>query len=136
MAVWCFTLAEATSRLGSDDQDVSDILFFLGRVEERSRLLLLDVRDYVIPPVRKWILKACDVSKDVEIDGVAQLTLPDIQVPMFEKDLSGYVKPLGDKVFYWVEFALILNRPIAEALETLITDVVIDKDVFRLWVYY
>ncbi len=115
-----------------DEQDVSNILFFLGRVEERIRLLLSDVRDNVIPPVRSWILKACDVSKDVEIDGVAQITLPDIQVPLFEKALRGYVKPIADKVFYRVEYALTPNKPVKEALEKLRTEVVIDKDVFRL----
>ncbi len=52
-----------------DEQDVSDILFFLGRVEERIRLLMSDVRDNVIPPVKSWILKECDMSKDVQIDG-------------------------------------------------------------------
>ncbi len=33
-----------------DEQDVSDILFFLGRVEDRIRIFLSDVRDNVIPP--------------------------------------------------------------------------------------
>ena len=61
------------------EQDVSNILFFLGRVEERIRLLLSDVRDNVVPPLRRWVLKACDVG-NVEIDSVAQITLPDIQV--------------------------------------------------------
>lgn len=115
-----------------DEQDVSDILFFLGRVEDRIRLLLLDVRDNVIPPVRSWILKACDVSKDVEIEGVAQMTLPDIQVPMFEKALRAYVKPIEDKVFYRVELGLTPNKPVEEALENLRTEVVIDEGVFRL----
>ncbi len=36
-----------------DEQDVSDILFFLGRVEDRIRFLLSDVRDNVILPVRE-----------------------------------------------------------------------------------
>jgi hypothetical protein len=76
------------------EQDVLDILFFLGRVEDRLRYHLFDVRDNVIPPVRKWILKACDVGKDIEIDSSAQITLPDIQIPLFEKALRAYVKPV------------------------------------------
>ncbi len=115
-----------------DEQDVSDILYFLGRVEERIRLLLSDVRDNVIPPVRQWILKAYDVSKDVEIDGLAQLTLPDIQIPLFEKALWAYVKPIGNKVFYRVELGITPNKPIEEALEKLRKEVVIDEDAFRL----
>lgn len=61
-------------------------MVFLGRVvEDRLRLLFADTRDEILQPVDKWILKACDVNKDVEIDGVAQLTLPDIQILLFEK---------------------------------------------------
>ncbi len=60
------------------------------------------------------------------------MTLPDLQVPLFEKALRGYVKPIADKVFYRVEYALTPKQPIKEALEKLRTEVVIDKDVFRL----
>ena len=112
------------------EQDVSDILFFLGRVEERIRLLLSDVRDSVVPPLRRWILKACDVGKDVEIDSVAQITLPDIQVPLSEKALRGYVKPTGNKVFYRMEYALTPNQPIKEALEYLRREIKIDANCF------
>ena len=115
-----------------EEQDVLDILFFLGRVEDRLRYHLSDARDNVIPPVRRWILKACDVGKDVEIYSVAQITLPDIQIPLFEKTLRGYVKPMGDKVFYRVEYSLTPNKPIEEALETLRKDVKIDKDSLSL----
>ncbi len=79
-----------------DEQDVSDILFFLGRAKERIRLLLSDVRDNVIPPVRQWILKACEGSKDVEIDRVAQITCLVCKF-LFEKALKGHVKPIDDR---------------------------------------
>ncbi len=115
-----------------DEQDVSDILFFLGRVEDRLRLLLSDVRDNVVPPLRRWILKACDVGKDVEIDSVAQITLPDVQIPMFEKTLRGYVKPMGDKVFYRVEIAITPSKPVEEALERLRRETKIDSNCFSL----
>jgi len=114
------------------EQDVSDILFFLVRVEERIRLLLSDVRDSVLPPMRRWILKACDVGKDVEIDSVAQITLPDVQVPLFEKALRGYVKPIGNKVFYRMEYAITPNKPIKEALECLRREIIIDANCFSL----
>jgi hypothetical protein len=114
------------------EQDVSDILFFLGRVEERIRLLLSDVRDSVVPPLRSWVLKACDVGKDVETDRVAQMTLPDIQIPLFEKALRGCIKPMGDKVFYRVEYALTPNKPIKEALECLRREITIDANCFSL----
>jgi hypothetical protein len=51
---------------------------------------------------------------------------------LFEKALRGYVKPMGDRVFFRVEYALTPNKPVEEALENLRTDVIIDKDVFKL----
>ncbi len=57
-------------------------------------------------------------------DSVAQITLPDIQIPLFEKALRGYVKPIGDKVFYRVEYALTPNKPVEEALKKLRKDVI------------
>lgn len=66
-------------------------------------------------PVNRWILSGCDVNKDVEIDGIMQLSLPGFQMKLFEKALMGYVKPIGDKVFYRVEYALTPSKPIEEA---------------------
>ena len=107
-------------------------MVFLGRVEERLRLLFADTREEIVQPVSRWILKACDVNKDIEIDGLAQLTLPDIQIPLFEKVLRAYVKSIGDKVFYRVELGLTPNKSIEESLEKLRTETVMDKDVFTL----
>jgi hypothetical protein len=101
-------------------------------VEDRLRSLLSDVRDNVVPPLRGWILKACDVGKDVKIDSIAQITLPNIQVPLFEKALRGYVKPIGDKVFYRVEYALTPNKPIEQALDYLRREITIDANCFSL----
>ena len=115
-----------------EEQDVSDILFFLGMVEDRLRRLFSDAREYVVPLVRKWVLKACDVGKDVEIDSVAPLTLPDIQIPLFEKALMAYVKPMGDKVFYRVEYSLTPDKPIGQASDLLRREIKIDKDSLSL----
>ena len=49
------------------------------------------------------MLSGCDVNKDVEIDGIMQLTLPDFQMKLFEKALSGYVKVVESKVCYGLE---------------------------------
>jgi hypothetical protein len=42
-----------------EEQFVSDILFFIGRVEDRLRLLLSDARDSVVPQsqLNRWYLK-------------------------------------------------------------------------------
>ena len=54
------------------EEDITNIMVFLGRVEERLRLLFADTRDEIVQPVNKWTLKACDVNKDIEVDGLAQ----------------------------------------------------------------
>lgn len=116
-----------------NDQDVSDILIFLGRIEQKLKNVLTDNRDTVTAPVKRWILKGCDVNKDVEIDGAAaQVTLPDIQILFAEMALRAYVKPIKDKVFYRVEQALTPNKPIRQALESLRQEVTIDRNSFKL----
>ena len=90
------------------------------------------MKDNVILPIRKWILKACDVGKDVEIDSVAQITLPDIQIPFFEKAIRCYVKPMGYKVFYRVELATTPGKLVEEALVSLRRETKIDTHCISL----
>ena len=59
---------------------------------------------------------------------VAQITLPDLQIPFVDKALRAYVKPLGDKVFYRVEWSLVPDRPVREALETIGKEIKIDRE--------
>ena len=84
--------------------------------------------DQIILPVSKWILKECDVNKDIEIDGITQLTLQNIQMPSFEKTLLGYVKVIGNKAYYRTEKAVTPNAPIISALEMLRTSTELEKD--------
>lgn len=113
------------------EDDVSAIMTFLGRMEERLHNLLSDRRGIIVPPVNKWILKNCDVNKDIEIDSVTQLTLTDMQMPLVEKALRAYVKVIGDKAYLRVEKYLTPNKPIEEALENIRTTVDLDKDFFE-----
>ncbi len=101
-------------------------------MKDRLRMLLPDVRDNVALPIRKWILKACDVSKDVEIDSVAQITLPDIQIPFFDKTLRAYVKPIGDDIYYRVELSIEPDKKIGQALDCLRREIKIGTNCFSL----
>jgi hypothetical protein len=114
------------------EQDISDILFFLGRVQEILSSLFSDTRGNIIQPVRNWILKECDVNKDIEIDSLAQITLPDMQIPLFERALRGYVKPIDGKAYYRFELALAPNEPIEIALKQIRTQVRIDESILSL----
>ena len=97
-------------------------MVFLGRVEDRLRYLLSDTRDSVVPPVGKWILKSDDVNSDVEINGMAQITLPDIRVSLAEKAFRAYVKHIGNKAYYRFEQLVNPHEPINSALENLRTN--------------
>ena len=68
-------------------------LYFLV-VQENLSNLFSDTRGFMLQPARTWILKEGDVNKDIEIDGLAQITLQDMQIPLFERALRGYVKPM------------------------------------------
>jgi hypothetical protein len=63
-----------------DDEDILKLLTFLGRVEDRLKILLDDTRGGIVPHVLTWILTACDVNKDIEIGEMTQLTAINIQV--------------------------------------------------------
>ena len=111
-----------------NEQDVIDILTFLGMVEERFRSVLSDPRGRIVLPVTRWVLKGCDVNKDVEISRVAQITLPDLQIPIVDKALRAYVKPIGAQVFYRVEWSLIPNESVRKSLEKIMKEIKIDKE--------
>ena len=63
-------------------------------MQEVLSSLFPDTRGIIVKPVRNWILKECDVNKDIEIDGLAQITFPDMQIPFFKRALRDYVKPI------------------------------------------
>lgn len=89
-----------------EEHDVLDILTFPGRVDDRLKDILSDTKDRVVPSIKQWVLKGCDVNKDIEIGRILQLTLPDMQIPFFERTLRAYVKPIGDKVYFRMELSL------------------------------
>jgi hypothetical protein len=64
-----------------------------------------------------WILKGCDLNKDVEVDDTCQLTLPDIQLKYADRVFRLYIKSLQDKAIYRTEESLTLNQVLPEALD-------------------
>jgi hypothetical protein len=112
-----------------DEQDILKIMLFLGRVDDRLKILLVDNRDKVVPSVMEWILKACDVNKDIEIDAMTQLTLPDIQISLAERALQGYVKVMDGKAYFRAEKPFTPNEPLPLALEHIRTSTDLDEQV-------
>ena len=56
------------------------------------------------------VLNACDLNKDVEIDDMCQISLPDIQLKHADRVFRLYVKSLHDKAVYRSEESLTLKR--------------------------
>ena len=68
----------------------------------------------------EWVLKGCDLNKDVEIQDNCQITLPDIQLKYAGRVFRLYVKSLHDKAVYRTEESLTLNRALlSEALDNI-----------------
>jgi len=92
------------------DEDESVIFSFLGQVRDRLLYHVSDIRERHILPIMDWILKQCDLNKDVEIDDTFQLTLPDIQLKHADRVFRVYVKSLYDKAVHRSEESLTLKR--------------------------
>jgi len=101
------------------DQDESVIFSFLGQVRDRLLYHVSDIKERSVPAVTEWILKACDLNKDITIDDKAQLTLPDIQLKDADRVFRLYVKTLHDKAVYRSEGSLASSQVLPEALENI-----------------
>jgi len=101
------------------DEDVSAIFAFLGQVRDRFLYHVSDPKERHVPPLMSWVLKQCDLNKDIEIRDKAQLTLPDIQLVHADRVFRLYVKILNEKAYYRAEESLTLNQALPMALDTI-----------------
>ena len=101
------------------DEDVSALFAFLGQVRDRFLYHVSDIKEQHVPNLLNWILKQCDLNKDVEIDDIAQLTFPDIQLKSADRVFRLYVKVIKDKAYCRGEESLTLNQVLPEALDNI-----------------
>jgi hypothetical protein len=103
------------------DEDETDIYSFLGQVRDRLLHHVSDIRERQVPAITDWILKQCDLNKDIEISDKAQITLPDIQLRSASRVFRLYVKSLQGKAVCRSEESLTLNNQILllEALDNI-----------------
>jgi hypothetical protein len=99
-------------KLETDDDEVT-IFSFLGQVRDRFLYLIGDL-------IPIWILKACDLNKDIELNDKAQLTIPDIQLKRTGLVFRLYVKSLQDRAVCRAEESVKLNLILPEALDNII----------------
>jgi hypothetical protein len=105
-------------KLETDEDEV--ILFsFFGQIRDRLIYCISDVREREVPLITEWILKGCDLNRDVEIDENAQLHLPDIQLKHADQVFRMYVKSLHDRAVCRGEQSLTVHLPLATALDSI-----------------
>jgi hypothetical protein len=99
------------------DSDLTILFSYLGQVRDRLIYLLSDISENIVPPITEWVLKECDINKDVEVNNLLQLTLPDIQFSHADRVFRLYVKSMGEKAVYRVEEAMTLDFTLLESLQ-------------------
>jgi hypothetical protein len=76
-----------------------------------------DIRERGVPSESQWVLKACDLNKDIEINDKMQITLPDIQLKYVGRVFRLYVKALGEKAICRGEESLTVNLTLDRAFD-------------------
>jgi hypothetical protein len=71
---------------------------------------LKDFSERAIPPVMDWLLIQCDVNKDIPINIVEQLSIPDLQLCVHDKIFRWYVKHINGKAYYRIEESKLYKR--------------------------
>ncbi len=103
-----------------DDEDISILFAFFGQVRDRLIYYVSDIRERGIPLITEWILKECDLNKDIEINEKAQLYLPNIQLKYAGQVFRMYIKSLHDRSVCRVEVSLTLGSPLVQVLDSII----------------
>lgn len=100
------------------DNDVNNFFVFLGQVKERLAIILNDIRERIVPPVDKWILKYCDFNKDIELDdkNIGQFMDLNIQIKYAGEAFRLYVKNLEDRFALRGEKVIKVNQSITSFL--------------------
>jgi hypothetical protein len=97
------------------DEDTAILFAFFGQVRDRLIYKLNDKRERITPQIPDWILKGCDLNRDVDIDDKCQLYFPDIQLKYAGEVFRMYVKSLRDRSVCRVEKSLTINLGLVEA---------------------
>jgi hypothetical protein len=98
------------------EEDVSSFFSFLGQVKDRLIHFLSDFSEQAIPHVMDWILVQCDINQDVGINIVEQLTLPDLQLRVYDRIFRLYVKNIDEASYYRREESRQINQGIRRAI--------------------
>lgn len=101
------------------EEDVSSFFAFLGQVKDRLVHFLNDYSEKAIPSVMSWILVQCDINKDISINIIEQLSIPDLQLRVHDRIFRLYVKSINGSACYRMEESKQVNQEIRLAIPEL-----------------
>jgi hypothetical protein len=105
-------------RIETDDDELR-IFSFLGQDRDRLLYVVRDPKERHVLSMMQWILKACDLNRDVKVADICQLTLSDIQLKTAAKVFRIYIKSLKDRIVCRAEESLKLDVSLPEALDNI-----------------
>jgi hypothetical protein len=79
-----------------------------------------DIHERGVPEITEWILKECDLNRDVEINEMCQMYLPNIQLKYAGQVFRMYIKSLHDRSVCRVENSLTIGSPLVQVLDGII----------------
>jgi len=94
------------------DDDIFILYSFFGQIRDRLECHIQDPRGRLVPSLPDWILKQCDLNKDVPITNQAQVSLPNIQLSTAFHVFRLYVKNLNGQSHYRIEDSMQVNEPL------------------------
>jgi hypothetical protein len=98
------------------EEDVSSFFAFLGQVQDRLIHFLRDFSLQAIPQIMDWILVQCDINQDIGINIVEQLSLPDLQLRVYDRIFRLYVNSINGSSYYRVEESRQINQAVRIAI--------------------
>ena len=99
------------------DEDESILFSFLGQARQRLLYHINDRKEIGVPHIMEWVLKTCDLNRDVKVSDKAQITLPDIQLKYVDRVFRLYIKSLQGRAVGRAEEGVKLDLPLVEALD-------------------
>ncbi|MGB6527757.1 MAG: hypothetical protein WBF33_06585 [Candidatus Nitrosopolaris sp.] len=80
---------------------------------------MTDPHERIVPPITKWVHTGCDITKDITVTDMLQLSAINIQLKDADRVFRLYIKSLGDKAVYRVEESVKMRSSLVDVLHTI-----------------
>jgi hypothetical protein len=113
------------------EEDIVQLFTFLGHVRMMVISALMDYHEDFVPPLSDWLLLACDLNRDVDVNNMLGLSSISIQLTYAERVFRAYIKETGQKTVCRVEESLTPKMPIYEFLKNITQPTQRLNDIYR-----